>query len=192
MTRLGTIFLIAIAFGSVALAEPAPSGSGIFFDVDIDLAADGSGTVRLSYPSNPVMNPKTERDRFSSPTTEMQQVEFNGMFVRATVAFQDLTRVHEAPELRMITAKREQLPDGRDRVEARLRSYLNDKVTIQAPLTITVKFPGAVTDANTKEIKGTTATWRAPVADFFTEAGVSLEAVYRRPEADAVAKPVVN
>jgi hypothetical protein len=42
MKRLATAFAIGLlAIGGIALAEPIPSGSGIFFSVDIDLAATG-------------------------------------------------------------------------------------------------------------------------------------------------------
>lgn len=192
------VMLLALCGSTSGQQQPFPNleelkkqfpDQGFFFTVDIDLDADGSGTLKLSYPSNPVMNPGTERDRFTSPVTEMKSVEFNGPMVRTTVAFSDLTRVSEAPELRSITAKRARLEDGRERVEARLRSYITGTVTTQAPLTITVNFPGAVVEANTKDIKGATATWRPPAADFFKDQGILLEAVYRPTEAASATRP---
>lgn len=188
MNGLAGVCVVAlIVTGGSVSAEESVAPNGFFFNVDINLAADGSGTLRLSYPSNPVMNPETERERFKSAVTQMKEVEFNGQMVRTTVTFTDLTRVAEAPELRSITAKRESLGDGRERVEARLKSYFILDAKTEAPLTITVNFPGSIVEANTKEIKGTTATWRPPAKDFFKESGIQLEAVYRPNGAGAAA-----
>lgn len=187
MRALTVAFAVSLVALGAAAAEPTSGEHGFFFNVNIDLASDGSGTLQITYPSNPYMNIETERTRFLSPVTKMTQVEFNGLLVRTTVAFTDVTRLSEASELQSITAKREKLDDGRERLQAKLRSYLTGNAKTEQQLTITVNFPGAITEANTKEVAGAKGTWRPQAVDFFKEDGIVLEAVYRPGPSDPAA-----
>ena len=175
--------LAVIIVCSVALALPARGQRaaipGFFFTVDIDLARDGSGTLRLKYPQNPVASLESERLRFRSAVTEVQSVEMEDGFYLTTVTFRDVTRLSEAPELSSITAEREKLAAGQERIRAHLRSPVLFPLKSEEKLAITVNLPGPILGANTAESSGRTAVWRPAAQQYFTEDGITLEATYR-------------
>jgi hypothetical protein len=177
----GLIVLMAVGLARAQAAAPV---RGFFFTVDIDLKDDGSGTMRLSYPSNPAMTLETERHRFGSPVTEATAIDARDGVMQTTVAFKDVARLSEAPELSSMEAVRETTQDGQQRLRARLRSPILGDVTSRERLAITLTVPGPIVRANTEDIRGATGVWRPPVVEFFKPDGIVIEVTYRAAQAN--------
>jgi hypothetical protein len=171
--------LCALAVAGLAHGQPAAPMRGFFFTVAIDLKADGSGTMRLTYPANPAMNFETERHRFGSPVTEATAVEPHDGLMQTTVAFKDVTRLAESPELSSIEAVREPTGEGRQHLRARLRSPILGEVTSREQLAITLNLPGPIEHANTDDVRGTVGVWHPPVVEFFKPEGIVIEVTYQ-------------
>jgi len=192
--RLTSCLAGVAALGLVATATGAKDAPQIqllpfFFTVDLNLNQDGSGTMALSYPSTPVTNFDTERARFASATTNATDVQIRGMLVYTTVAFSDVTRLSDIPELSNIKAERETEKDGTQLVKARLRSpvsFLGD-LRSDAKVTIKVTVPGKVLKSNSQESSANTVVWKAPAKQFFKEEGIQIQLSYK-PETDNKAK----
>ncbi len=149
---------------------------GFFVTANVKVRDNGSGKIALVYPAATITTPEMEERRYVSASTRPTSVRIENGLARVRVAFEDINRLHEAPEF-VNTALELRADEGRFRGVVRATNL--GGVRSDRKATIHITLPGPVIDSNGQEQAGNRVGWTAPIARYFTEEGIPLEATYQ-------------
>ncbi len=147
-----------------------------FITANVKVRPDGSGKMSLLYPAAKITTPEIEEHRYVSASTRPTSVRIENGLARVRVAFEDINRLREAPEFANTSLE---LRPGEGRFRGVLRATNLGGVRSDRNATIRVTLPGPVIDSNGQEQSGKQVVWWAPIARYFSEDGIPLEATYR-------------
>ncbi len=150
-----------------------------FFTSTIHVRGDGSGKMTVVYPAAVTTTQDIERRRFESATSHTTGLKIAGGRARVRVAFGDVNRLAEAPEFANSTIALERGTEGGGRFRALLRATVLGDVKSDAAATVRLSLPGVIVQSNGGVGQGKTAVWSAPIKEYFSVAGMRLEATYQ-------------
>lgn len=161
------------------------AGTGILllaagcFDVEVKLDRSGGGTMALSYPAPKTARLAAQRSRFSSPAVRVTDIGIEEGLLKVAVAFDDVTRLSEAPAFSHLKVRRERTANGLEKITVDIINK-RGKPTIKGgrPGSITLAVPGAIMDTNGKPLDNERVRWKIPLKDYFGKPRVTLLVTY--------------
>ena len=156
--------------------------------VDGKLAADGSGTLEVTYRIPANSTEATERARFTSPHVTVKSVKMQPDRAIVQVAFDDATKLSTAEGLRALDVSR-----SRSGAEETLRVVITNPHPVdvrdegrEGPR-VTLELPGPVADAKPQafEVNGNRVIWRIKFVDYVRNATTELVVRYTIPSSSS-------
>ena len=149
-----------------------------FFTAHLKVKGDGSGELVLVYPASRATSIAIEGSRYVSDTTRPLTVRIEDGLAKVRVAFQDVNRLSEAPELRNSRVEFHSAAAGAGAFRAQLRAAVIGSVDSNRDAVVRVTLPGRVVDANAQDRAGNTATWSVPIPVYFSPDGMDVQATF--------------
>jgi hypothetical protein len=151
---------------------------GFFFNVHIVLRDDESGKMSARYAATPISSVDTERYRFNSADTDTVHVQINDGVAGVRVEFKDVRGLPKAPELTLSSVELGPIENGVRTLKARIRGP-EAEVSGPTHASVRVTLPGDVVQSTGQRQSSRSVLWSVPIAQFFTQAGIEIEATYR-------------